>query len=202
MTKVSDLEYPIANMQSTDIGYKIIRSTDRFIASERRLDEMGSERDRPEPCQSPRLSGAREAPQGRSFMKSDHEIHALVRAFEDCTLARAEWTHRQHLIVALCYLRRHGREEATRRIRQGIQHFNRSHENPTGYHETITLAWIAVISRFRAREDRDQPLSVLVEALLGECGEKDHLLRFYSLDLLMSEEARRTWVPPDLQAIE
>jgi len=132
-------------------------------------------------------------------MRTDLEIDALVRSFEDCTLGREAWTHREHLIVALCYLRRYAREVATKRIRQGIQRFNLSHGNPTGYHETITLAWIAVISRFRERHDRDQPLSVLVEALLGECGDKDDLLRFYTRDRLISDEARRTWVPPDLK---
>ena len=33
-------------------------------------------------------------------------------------------------------------------MREGIRRFNLSHGNTTGYHETITLAWIAVISRF------------------------------------------------------
>jgi hypothetical protein len=54
------------------------------------------------------------------------------------------------------------------RIRQGIQRFNKSHGNTTGDHETITLAWIAVISRFLAGRDRGQPLAGLVEALLVE----------------------------------
>lgn len=135
-------------------------------------------------------------------MPTDARIEALVRAFEGCTLPTAEWTHREHLIVALWYLRHHPREEATDRIREGILRLNRSHGNTTGYHETLTLAWSAVIARFLGQQDRGQPLSTLLGKLLEECGDKSYLLRFYSKDALMSDEARRRWVPPDLRPIE
>jgi len=134
-------------------------------------------------------------------MTTDDEIHALVRSFEDCTLPRGEWTHREHLGVALYYVRRHTSEEAAIRIRQGIQRFNLSHGNSSGYHETITLAWIEVVRLFLEGQDRYQPLSELVDKLIGECGDKNYLLRFYSSDRLMSDEARRTHVSPDLRAI-
>jgi hypothetical protein len=45
------------------------------------------------------------------------------------------------------------KEEATGRIRQGIRRLNLSHGNATGYHETISLAWVAVIARFLADHD-------------------------------------------------
>ena len=34
-------------------------------------------------------------------MRTDAEIEALVRSFEDRTLPRPEWTHHAHLTVAL-----------------------------------------------------------------------------------------------------
>jgi hypothetical protein len=135
-------------------------------------------------------------------MRTDAEIEGLVHAFEDCTLPKENWTHREHLTVALWYLRHHPREEATGRIRSGIQRFNLSLGNATGYHETITLAWIAVIHRFLEGHDHGQPLSSLVGALLEECGDKAHLLRFYTEDVLKSDNARRSWVPPDSWPIE
>jgi hypothetical protein len=135
-------------------------------------------------------------------MRTDAEIEILVRAFEGCTLPKAEWTHREHLTVALWYLRYNPREEATSRMREGIRCFNLSHGNATGYHETITLAWIAVIAGFLAEHDQGEPLSTLVSELLERCGDKGYLLRFYSEDVLMSDEARRDWEPPDLEPIE
>jgi hypothetical protein len=128
---------------------------------------------------------------------TDGEIEAIIRRFEDGTLPRSEWTHARHLIMALWYLRSHGREVATRLIRAGIQRYNERQGNPTGYHETITLAWIAVIDGLLRRTDRDLSASALAAVLLEQCGGKDYLLRFYSRERLFSDEARARWVAPD-----
>jgi hypothetical protein len=108
-------------------------------------------------------------------MRTDAAIEILVRAFEDCTLPRAEWTHWEHLTVALWYLRHYAPAVATDQIRDGIRRFNLRHGNTTGYHETITLAGIAVITRFLGECDHGQPLSVLVGGLLEKCGDKGYL---------------------------
>jgi hypothetical protein len=100
-------------------------------------------------------------------------------------------------MVALWYLRHHGRDEAIRLIRDGIRRFNASQGNHTGYHETITLAWVGVIERFLSGRERDAPISLLATSLLDQCGEKDYLLRFYSKERLFSDDARARWVSPD-----
>ncbi len=130
------------------------------------------------------------------------EIERFVRLFEETSLPRPEWTHGKHLILALVYLVRHSRDEATDRIRRGIQRLNHSYGNFEGYHETITMAWIAVVSRFLDQRPRGESLSILSRGLLDECEVKDYLLRFYSKEILMSDEARRGWVPPDRLPIE
>jgi hypothetical protein len=135
-------------------------------------------------------------------MKTDAEIESLVRAFEEGTLPRSEWTHASHLLVGLWYLSRHPRDQATRLMRGGIQRYNHIHGRDAGYHETITLAWLAVIAGFLARCDRTRPISALAERLINDCGDKDHLLRYYSREQLMSDAARRAWVPPDRRPIE
>jgi hypothetical protein len=128
---------------------------------------------------------------------TDSDIESFIRAFEDGSLPRSEWTHARHLIMALWYLRRHDRDEATRLIRDGIRRFNERQGNVTGYHETITSAWVVVIKRFLGVSDLDAPVSVLAGKLLDERGDKDYLLRFYSREQLFSDEARACWVPPD-----
>jgi hypothetical protein len=133
---------------------------------------------------------------------TDDDIERALREFEGLTLPRSEWTHAMHLTVALAYQVRHGRDEATERIRRGIQRLNHHYGNHTGYHETITLAWMAVIARFLSGRPRTQRLGTLAPELIAECGAPDYLLRFYSRDVLMSEEARRSWVGPDLSPIE
>jgi hypothetical protein len=132
---------------------------------------------------------------------TDAYIESFVQAFEYGSLSKSEWTHSRHLVMALWYLQRHRRAEATTLIRDGIRRHNETQENFTGYHETITLAWVAVIERFLGVRDLDLPVSVLAGELLGQCGHKDYLLRFYSRERLFSDEARTCWVPPDLAAI-
>jgi hypothetical protein len=133
---------------------------------------------------------------------TDADIEALVRSFEDGSLPRSEWTHASHLLVALWYMSRHPRDQATRLVRDGIRRYNHLHGRDSGYHETITLAWVAVVARFLSRSDRDGPISALAGMLLEDCGDKDHLLRYYSREVLMSDEARRAWIPPDRRPIE
>ena len=120
----------------------------------------------------------------------DAEIESLIGRFEDCTLPKSEWTHGAHLVMALWYQVHHGRDEATRLIRDGIQRYNESLGNRTGYHETITLAWIAVIERFLGGRPGATPISVLAAELLENCGDKDFLLRFYTRERLFCAEAR------------
>lgn len=133
---------------------------------------------------------------------SDAEVEHLVRAFESCTLPGERWTHPAHLTVALWYLLHYPRAEAMRRIRDGIRRYNKSRGNHTGYHETITRAWVAVVARFLAARDPDDGVGRLAAGLIEACGTSNHLLRYYSREVLFSDAARRGWVPPDLQPIE
>jgi hypothetical protein len=128
---------------------------------------------------------------------TDPYIESFIRTFQNGSLSRSEWTHFRHLVMALWYLRRHDRDEATRLIREGIQRCNERQGNFTGYHETITLAWVAVIERFLAVRALDLPVSVLAGQLLRQCSDKHYLLRFYSRERLLSDEARERWLPPD-----
>jgi hypothetical protein len=130
---------------------------------------------------------------------TDEFIASLVSRFETCTLPREQWTHREHLLIALSYLRRLPRAEAAQKIRSGIQRFNAAVGRAHLYHETITLAWVEIIAQFLAENDRNQSMCDLAQALLVQCGNRDYLLRFYSRELLFSDAARRQWTPPDFR---
>ena len=134
------------------------------------------------------------------------DIPSIIRAFEHCTLPLARWTHLTHLIVAHHYLWHHSRDKATWRIRSGIQRYNLSQGNPTGYHETITLAWLAILAR-ELRERRmtglmDEEEAVSAREITTIYANPNLLLEYYTPERLMSEEARARWVPPDRRAIE
>ena len=125
------------------------------------------------------------------------ELESLVRDFEGCTLPREAWTHRAHLAVSVWYLFHFSREEATRLIRTGIQRYNASLGNTKGYHETVTLAWIAVVAA-ELSASTDKSLEFLADFIPSKYGRCDFLLKHFSKELLFSEFARQEWVNPDL----
>lgn len=131
-------------------------------------------------------------------MGTDFEIETFILAFEAGVWPRAEWTHARHLLMALWYLRGNSREEATNLIRTGIKRYNLAQNNPTGYHETITLAWVSLIDHFLASRDRTRPISSLADELFRSFDDTRYLFRYYSRDRLHSPEARAAWVEPDL----
>jgi hypothetical protein len=134
------------------------------------------------------------------------DIPGLVAAFENCTLPKGCWTHLAHLTVAHHYLWHHSRDEATRLIRSGIQRYNLSQGNPSGYHETITLAWIALVAgeieqvRLAGRAEKSEVASA--RELAAAYADQDFLFEFYTRPRLMSDEARAQWVPPDRRPLE
>ena len=134
------------------------------------------------------------------------EVETLALEFECCTLPRAGWTHEAHLTVALWYLARHPHAEATRLIREGIKRYNHACgivTTPTsGYHETITLFWIRIVSEYLMCVSNERcSLVHLANGLLARC-DKSLPLKYYSRERLMSAEARARWVEPDLKSLD
>ncbi|MDQ3042489.1 MAG: hypothetical protein M3R11_08965 [Acidobacteriota bacterium] len=65
------------------------------------------------------------------------------------------------------------------------------------YHETLTIFWLRTI--FDLIKSRNGNSSVkTANEILGLCGDKDLPLKFYSRELLFSEQARKNFVEGDL----
>jgi hypothetical protein len=130
-------------------------------------------------------------------------LDALARDFLAGSLSREQWTHAAHLSVGAWHVDRFGADDAITRLRRGIRALNDHHGTPntttSGYHETITVAYVRLIDEFLAASEGGAPLERRVSQLLaGPLGERSCLLRFWSRPLLMSEAARAAWVAPDL----
>lgn len=127
----------------------------------------------------------------------------LAARFAARAIPAAEWTHVAHLVVGAWHVHRYGPNGALDRLRDGIRRLNESHGNqntPTsGYHETITRAYVELLAAFLAACPADEPLADRVARLVDSpLAAKDVLLTFYSRDRLMSMEARAGWREPDL----
>jgi hypothetical protein len=128
----------------------------------------------------------------------------LLKLFDSCELPYDTWCHRLHVRVAYLFLRRHPFDEALRRFRAGLRAYNLAHEVPegltSGYHETLTVAWLHLIST-RAN---DAPTTLDSNSFCNmhpELLEKTFLRKFYSTEQIVSQEAKREFVEPDLQAL-
>jgi len=141
----------------------------------------------------------------KKIYKSSEEITDLVAAFESCTLDRGLWTHHAHLTVALWYLIRRPKEEATRLIREGIKRYNEAcgvvTTRDSGYHETVTLFYIWLVDDFVKGLDETDSIVETANELINARGDKTLPLQYYSRERLMSWEARTGWIEPDLRPL-
>jgi len=129
----------------------------------------------------------------------DDAVH--LRQFEDQSLPRDAWNHRAHLKVAYLYLTRFQFDESLRRMRAGVRAYNAAHgivETPTGgYHDTITCAWMQLVHVTLQQFGPADSADAFFDSQ-SQLNSQRTLLLFYSRDLLMSAEARATFVAPDL----
>ncbi len=137
---------------------------------------------------------------------SDAEIAHLGEGLIARSLAREEWTHEAHLGATVYLLLKRPDVDLDKELPGLIRGFNESvggvNSDSEGYHDTITRAYLHGIRLFLSEADRTEPLHELVnELLLSPMGRRDWPLRYWSKERLMSVEARRGFVPPDLAAL-
>lgn len=132
---------------------------------------------------------------------SDNEIIELIRRFETGNIAREDWHHAEHLVVALYYVNSFTPDAALTKMRDGIFGLLRSFavdlvkEMP--YHETLTVFWLNTVDEFN-RTKNGIALWEKANELVGKY-HKDHPLNFYSREVLFSDAAREAFVPGDLR---
>lgn len=132
--------------------------------------------------------------------ESESEILAVVCGFENGTINRKEWRHAEHLTVALYYIFHHEYESAYIKMRDGIfnllKAFEIDFEQEMPYHETLTVFWLKTVDDF-AKSHYGNSLVELRNKLVEEF-DKDYPLKFYSRELLSSDQARANFVESDL----
>jgi len=126
----------------------------------------------------------------------------LAGRFQGCAVPAKEWTHAAHLVVGLWHVHRYGAMDALVRLRTGIRRLNESHggvnSTTNGYHETITAAYVQLLTQYLDRRGTDMPLEMqALDLLAGPLAVRDMLFTFYSHDRLMSTTARLEWLEPD-----
>lgn len=136
---------------------------------------------------------------------ADAEIAALTAGLLDHSLPKARWTHAAHLSATLhlVWTRNEGLERDMPRM---IQTYNVAvggvNDDHSGYHETITQAYLAAIRAFVAALPAGiSSGEARAQLLATPMGDKAWPLSFWSRERLFSVEARRGWVEPDLKPL-
>lgn len=124
----------------------------------------------------------------------------FLRAFEACTLE--EFHHRDHIKVAYLYLRRHPIDEAITKVRTGLQALALAWNAPVddlekGYHETMTQAWVRLVHATLTECDGAESAEAFCDQQ-PQLMQKTRLDLFYSRERLLTWEAKRAFVEPDL----
>ncbi|MDT5062406.1 MAG: hypothetical protein QOH63_2865 [Acidobacteriota bacterium] len=140
----------------------------------------------------------------KNHYQSDDEIEGVVRGFEDCTTPDSEFNHHAHLIVALSYLHLSGLTvtEAAERMRAGLYRFLDHHgHNRRKYNETITLFWIKLVRSFLDRTNTSRRVADIANEMIEACGNSQLIYSYYSKERLLSDEARKSWIEPDVKGM-
>jgi N-formylglutamate deformylase len=136
---------------------------------------------------------------------SNEDVLKLVHAFEEATVSRDDWKHREHLIVALHYVSLYDLETATNKMRTGILNllergFKVDLAKEMPYHETMTVFWIRTVAKFHASWVGDSMAAKIEE--MTKLFDKNYPLRFYSRELLFSDKARIDFVEGDIDLFD
>ena len=128
------------------------------------------------------------------------EIEVVVRGFESCKTGKGEFTHRDHLTVALWYLSVTNLEEAIDRMRAGLLRFLDHHGvDRKKYNETLTVFWIEMVWRTLNEIEPDVPLVEKCNTVIEALQNPGLAFEYYSEELVWSDDARERWVEPDLK---
>jgi hypothetical protein len=122
----------------------------------------------------------------------------LTRALERGEIK--DFHHASHLHLAWVYLAESSSvQQAAKKMRHTLRRFAAAAGKPEKYHETITLFWVHLLSRAQAAS-RAERLEDVVHAN-PQLLEKNFPLAYYSTERLFSDEARTSWVEPDLKLL-
>ena len=121
-------------------------------------------------------------------------------------MPKEKWTHEAHFVMALWYCCQQPLPLAVEAIKEGIKKYNvrvgGKNTDHSGYHETITIFYTRHIINYVLQAGIGRQFETKLNGLWQqEFLKKDFPFNYYSKQLLMSKEARKDWVAPDLQPL-
>jgi hypothetical protein len=134
---------------------------------------------------------------------NESAIRAVAQGLLDATWPEPDWKHREHCIATLGLILFYPEMDLDQELPGIIQRYNVANggqnTDTSGYHHTMTLLFLNAIRHFvRTLPPGTSPGDAARALLQSPIGTKEYPLRYYSRECIMSKEARRGWVVPDL----
>ena len=119
----------------------------------------------------------------------------FLLALESCSLQKSKFGHHAHVRAGYLYLKKSGFAAALDQMRRSIRAYATHHGKPDRYHETITVAYLALIQQciFERGDAADWVTFARANPALLDPKLLD---RFYDRAVLESELARRVFLLP------
>ncbi len=139
-----------------------------------------------------------------SYLIPLSEAEETVAQFEAATLPDWAWTHEAHLICALSVLSRFGIDSAPKEMRQRLLRYNEAvgkiNSDTSGYHETATVFWLKAVWDYLSEDGKIDFEQDTIDKLLSsiDLANRNLFLKVYSKERVLSTEARKQYVAPDL----
>jgi hypothetical protein len=126
----------------------------------------------------------------------------FIEAFESTAISPEDWSHEAHVRMGWIYCqRKQNRDDATNKARAGIRALNKANNTPGKlYHDTVTIAFMRIIWA------RAQAGPATWPEFLADNGDliasnPSVLSKYYSRELLDTDEARLGFVEPDCEPL-
>jgi hypothetical protein len=119
----------------------------------------------------------------------------FIRALESCQLPESDFGHAAHVRAGYLYLRQADFPEALARIRGAIRNYAKHLGKPDRYHETITVAYVALIQEHICERGNGGGWAAFARDN-GELFQPGLLRQFYPQAQLESEMARKVFLLP------
>ena len=134
-----------------------------------------------------------------------HQLSAddrdFLRSFEAGEVSPADFKHAAHVRLAYVYMCEHDVDNAAARMKDALHAFLRHNGiNESKYHETLTRAWVMAVDHYMQKSAPSDSAASFMNANPALLDSKI-MLTHYSAEVLFSADARRSFVPPDIQTI-
>ncbi len=127
----------------------------------------------------------------------------FMEEVESCSFPVDSFDHRAHLRLAYIYLVQGGNTTtATQRMRNTLIRLLESiGVDPSAkFHETMTEAWVKAVNHFMSITEQASSADEFIDKHT-QMLDSSIMLSHYSAEVLFSNDARKSFIEPDLQAI-